>query len=83
MNVIFECIGDYSRLLVGGNEIKEVDIQIPDRIKPDTDGLKKIPTHQLVKELMHRDGVDTSYAEPYQAISTQVDGPAVVLIVKD
>ena len=47
------------------------------------DILKVIPTHQLVEELMHREGVDVSRAEPYQVVSAHADGPAVVLIVRD
>ncbi len=40
-------------------------------------------TEQLVDELKKREGVETKIAEPYQDIELSVNGPAVVLVIKD
>lgn len=40
-------------------------------------------TEQLVNELKKREGVETKIAEPYQDIELSVNGPAVVLVIKD
>ena len=45
--------------------------------------LKAIPTAQLVEELQHREGVETTIAEPYQDAEVKVNGPAIVLVVID
>lgn len=45
--------------------------------------LHNVPTCELVDELKRREGVKTTIAEPYQDISVQVNGPAIVLVVID
>lgn len=40
-------------------------------------------TEQLVDELKKRVGVETKIAEPYQDVELSVNGPAVVLVIKD
>ena len=40
-------------------------------------------TEQLVNELKKREGVETKIVEPYQDIELSVNGPAVVLVIKD
>jgi len=45
--------------------------------------LHNVPTCELVDELKRRDGIETTIAEPYQDISVQVNGPAIVLVVID
>lgn len=45
--------------------------------------LTTIPTSQLVEELQHREGVETTIAEPYQDAEVKVNGPAIVLVVID
>lgn len=45
--------------------------------------LSKVPTCELVKELITREGVQTEYAEPHEAKEILVGGPAIVLIVID
>lgn len=43
----------------------------------------KISTDRLLQELKARDGVTTKYADPYENLQINVNGPAVVLIVVD
>ena len=45
--------------------------------------LDKVETHELVEELSKRDGVEIKTAEPYQDVELSVNGPAVVIVVKD
>lgn len=45
--------------------------------------LEKISTSELVAELKKREGVETEYAEPYQDKDISVNGPAVILVVRD
>ena len=45
--------------------------------------LANIATCDLVDELRTREGVMTKIVEPYDARKMNVEGPAVVLIVKD
>ena len=45
--------------------------------------LKKIPTKFLVDELIKREGVETTIAEPYKDIEVKANGPAIVLVVID
>lgn len=40
-------------------------------------------TFELVKELKSREGVEIKIAEPYQDVQININGPAVILIVKD
>ena len=47
------------------------------------DELKKIPTNQLVEELVDRDGVEKIVLQPYQKSKFEAEGPAVVLMVTD
>lgn len=47
------------------------------------DELKKYSTAQLVEELRTREGVTEKIAEPYEILKTEVEGPAIVLIVVD
>ena len=46
-------------------------------------GLKEIPTCQLVEELKSREGVEQIVVEPYEDFKMNVNGAAVVLIVMD
>ncbi|MBE6877337.1 MAG: BC1881 family protein [Ruminococcus sp.] len=46
-------------------------------------GLKEIPTYQLVEELKNREAVKTIIVEPYEDFTVNVNGSAVVLIVTD
>lgn len=45
--------------------------------------LHNIATCDLVQELEKRQGVQKTTAEPYQNISLNIDGPAVVLVITD
>ena len=45
--------------------------------------LKNINTCELVRELMKREGVEMTKAEPYEDTTVSVNGPAVVLVVTD
>ena len=45
--------------------------------------LESVPTYILVKELEKREGVIKEIAEPDQQLSMNVDGPAIVLVVRD
>lgn len=45
--------------------------------------LKSVHTHELVKELACREGVEKTIAEPYQDVQVKVNGPAIVLVVID
>ena len=45
--------------------------------------LSDYKTCELVNELQHRKGVETTIAEPYQDVSIPVNGPAIVLVVTD
>lgn len=40
-------------------------------------------TKELVEELSKREGVEKIIAEPYQDVEVKVNGPAVVLVVRD
>lgn len=45
--------------------------------------LKNVLTKDLVAELLTREGVEGTVAEPYADVSIQVNGPAIVLVVVD
>jgi len=45
--------------------------------------LKKYKTCELVEELKKREGVETHVAEPYEDVSVQANGPAIVLVIID
>ncbi len=45
--------------------------------------ISHVPTCELVKELMHREGVEVNTIGPTATISLSVDGPAIVLTVID
>lgn len=45
--------------------------------------LEVMPTMALIEELKKRPGVEIKYAEPYQDVQIQVNGPAVILTVTD
>lgn len=45
--------------------------------------ISDVSTKALVEELSKRAGVEKKIAEPYQDISLEVNGPAIVLIVID
>lgn len=45
--------------------------------------IANIPTAYLVEELSRREGVVAARIDPYDKKFCTVDGPAVVLIVKD
>lgn len=45
--------------------------------------LRNYKTCELVEELKKREGVETHVAEPYEDVSVQVNGPAVVFVIID
>lgn len=45
--------------------------------------LKKMPTKELVEELVSRTGVTRIIAEPEQYVEIKESGPAIILVVKD
>ena len=45
--------------------------------------LQAVSTKEIVEELKRREGVETKTAEPYQDVTVQVNGPAIVLVVTD
>lgn len=45
--------------------------------------LRNYKTCELVEELKTREGVEKHVAEPYEDVSVQVNGPAIVLVVID
>lgn len=45
--------------------------------------LTETPTKELVDELRRRKGVESKIAEPYEDVTVQVNGPAIVLVVTD
>lgn len=45
--------------------------------------LKDYKTCELVKELKEREGVIVHWAEPYEDKEVKINGPALVLIIKD
>lgn len=45
--------------------------------------LKKFETFQLVRELEKRAGVEIKTAEPYEELEINVEGPAILLVIKD
>lgn len=45
--------------------------------------LTSFSTKELVEELQKREGVDTSFAKPYEDVSVSVNGPAILLVVTD
>ena len=45
--------------------------------------LKDFETCELVKELKEREGVIVHWAEPYEDKEVNINGPALVLIIKD
>lgn len=45
--------------------------------------LKGISTQELVEELKKREGVEEDYAEPHMDKPVTVNGPAIILIIKD
>lgn len=47
------------------------------------ENLQNVPTKALVEELMHREGVETKTAAPYEPLHVADTGPCVVLVVRD
>ena len=45
--------------------------------------LTDVKTCDLVRELQRREGVQVKIAEPYEDVTLQVNGPAIVLVVTD
>ena len=45
--------------------------------------LTNAKTCDLVRELMKRDGVEATIAEPHKDVEIPVSGPAIVLVVTD
>lgn len=45
--------------------------------------LSTVKTCDLVAELERREGVEKSWAEPYQTKRVEVEGPAVILVITD
>ena len=66
-----------------------VDRTKRERAKREIDGantesrLRDYKTCELVEELKTREGVETHVAEPYEDVSVQVNGPAIVLVIID
>lgn len=40
-------------------------------------------TKELVEELQKREGVETSFAMPYENISVSANGPAIIFVITD
>lgn len=45
--------------------------------------LKDYTTKELVAELMTREGVETTTAEPYEDVTITANGPAIILKIID
>ncbi|BFN03900.1 BC1881 family protein [Clostridium tetani] len=45
--------------------------------------IKNVTTKELVEELLKRDGVKVTVAEPYENKEVKVNGPAIVITVTD
>lgn len=45
--------------------------------------LKDYTTEELVNELMTREGVETTIAEPYENVVVAANGPAMILKIID
>lgn len=45
--------------------------------------LSNVKTCDLVAELEKREGVEKTWAEPYQVKDIPVEGPAVILVITD
>ena len=45
--------------------------------------LKDYTTEELVNELMTREGVETTIAEPYENVVVAANGPAMILTILD
>ncbi|MDR2025354.1 MAG: BC1881 family protein [Hungatella sp.] len=45
--------------------------------------IKDFKTCELVEELKKREGVEAHWAEPHEALTVDVNGPAIVLMVTD
>ena len=45
--------------------------------------LNQVPTKDLVEELLKREGVEQTIAEPYQDVVIKQNGPAIILVVTD
>lgn len=66
------------------SRLKEFDMTL----KLDRDDLEFVqnettPTKELVDELMTREGVETTIAEPYEDVVVAANGPAMILKVID
>ncbi len=66
------------------SRLKEFDMTL----KLDSDDLEFIqnettPTKELVDELMTREGVETTIAEPYEDVVVAANGPAMILKIID
>ena len=46
-------------------------------------GIKEAKTCEIVEELQSREGVEKQQASPYEDLTVTVNGPAIVLIVRD
>lgn len=45
--------------------------------------IKDFKTCELVEELKKREGIEAHWAEPYEDLTVDVNGPAIVLVVTD
>lgn len=45
--------------------------------------MNDITTKELVDELSKREGIEKIIAEPYQDMEVKINGPTIVLIVRD
>ncbi len=43
----------------------------------------KIPSKELVEELKKREGVEVIIVDPYENKEIKIEGPAIILLVKD
>ncbi|MFW2500448.1 BC1881 family protein [Clostridium diolis] len=53
------------------------------KLEKRTIDLSGISTKELSEELMRRDGIETTIAEPYKDVEVKVNGPAIVLVLID
>lgn len=45
--------------------------------------LSKFYTCELVEELMKREGVEPQFVDPYDTVTVNVEGPAIVMVIID
>jgi hypothetical protein len=72
-------------IIVNTYTLKNKTIFVLGRIKKESENtdLSKISTKELVNELIKREGVETTIAEPYKDEIVKANGPAIVLVITD